>query len=654
MTARFGGTPVEGAPSKPRFAGTAVEPESRASQVFRAFASKATQNPAAAVHEVEAQHARDDYDKLPWYAKPIQAAADIGNVMGDAVTMGYGDKAAALTRSTLGIGGGDYEQELAKLRGQTEGAYARSGSAAIPAEIGSMIAAAPELGAAKGLRYVGKPLEALMERFLGRAAVAGAEGAAYGAGSASGHDEDILTGAGLGAAFGVGGSAIADGVATLGRTAKDLFAEPAQRAQAAIFDAAKKAKITPDVVKKWLADHGDELMTADVLGKEGSSLGRAVSNLESGLSGRKAGQNERVVQTVEEAAGVQPGGRRTVDAIKADEYASRKGAIDQAYTDARKAGYDLPRGPFEEVLGSPLGARAYSQAETSLKNRVATEGIDAASELARLDQTQRELGDIATSALRTGNNDLAAQAKALQAKLKDAMDKGIAGPEYTAARSARKEAGDAERAVEAGQTLAKPRIKLDAPGKAAETAPAHKPLMARGYAAQQAEQLLNKGSTEGALGAMSTPMAKQAAAAALGEEGASKVGKRLGTERVFNATNRDIVGGSTTARQLAEMIGSSTLGAGAGFFSGAVDPYTGGVLGAALKVRGVSRALGERLAMRSFTNASPDIARRLISSPREIPTERGIDPSMLEAWRDTLAKLIGRTGQATDVRGLGQ
>jgi hypothetical protein len=123
MTARFGGTPVEGAPSKPRFAGTAVEPESRASQVFRAFASKATQNPAAAVHEVEAQHARDDYDKLPWYAKPIQAAADIGNVMGDAVTMGYGDKAAALTRSTLGIGGGDYEQE----RPRTSSPSLRSG-----------------------------------------------------------------------------------------------------------------------------------------------------------------------------------------------------------------------------------------------------------------------------------------------------------------------------------------------------------------------------------------------------------------------------------------------------------------------------------------------------------------------------------------------
>jgi len=355
-----------------------------------------------------------------------------------------------------------------------------------------------------------------------------------------------------------------------------------------------------------------------------------------------------VLQTIEDAAGVTD--RLGVDTLKANEYAARKPAIDQAYAEAKAAGYDLPRTPFASVLDTPMGGKAYEQAEKSLLNRVGTQGPDAASELARLDQTQRELGDIVTSNLRSGNNDVASQAKGLQQALKDAMDQSIAGPEYAAARSARKEAGDAERAILRGQELAKPRVKLEAPGKAAATAPEHAPLMAKGYAAQQAEQLLNKGATEGALGAMSTPMGKQAAAAALGEEGASKVGQRLGTEKMFNTTNREIVGNSSTARQLMELIGSSTVGAGTGWLTGAADPWTGGALGAALKLRGVSKALSERLRLQGFTKAAPDIAELLVSSPSTIPTERGIPPHLLELWRDTLAKAIGKGGQVNELR----
>lgn len=586
------------------------------------------------------------YQKLPWYAKPFVAGQDIVGSMSDAVTLGYGDKAVAGLRSAVMPGAGTYDEELAKAREQTEQQKYRSGWAGTVGDVAGMVATLPEAAALKGAPVVGGTVEALANRWLGRAALSAAEGAAYGGATAAGHDEDVLRGIALGGAFGAGGSAIFDALKAGGTAASrfvgDYAAEPLQRAKAMIYDKAKAAGISPELVDKWLATHGDELMTADMLGNQGTSLGRSAANvspearetLESAVGARKEGQNLRLADTIDEAAGVDT--RLGLEDLQKATYAERKPAIDKAYEEARAAGYDLPRTPFEDILSSPMGSKAYDDAATSLLNRKAVEGIDATSELARLDQTKRQLDDIATSNFRSGNKDTGDQAAGLARLLRNRMDESIAGPEYSGARAARREAFKAEEAINQGAELAKPRIKLGTPERAAATAPEHQPLLAKGYAAQQAEQLLNKGATEGALGPISTPMGKQAAAAALGEEGAAKVGQRVKTERMFNKTNRDIVGNSTTARQLLEALGMSAGGGVGGYALSYLDPtgLVGPKLGAAIagygKGKALLRGLQERMAMQGFKRAAPDIAELLVSSPKTIPSERGIPTGVLE------------------------
>ena len=140
-------------------------------------------------------------------------------------------------------------------------------------------------------------------------------------------------------------------------------------------------------------------------------MGRAVANvspeareiLEGATTARKSGQNERIVETLEDATGLPPGSRLTIDEYKNKAWKQASPEINRAYDAARAAGYDLPRTPFEAVLNSPMGAEAYEQAGKSLLNRTAISGEDAASELARLDMTKRILDSKASAARRAGD-----------------------------------------------------------------------------------------------------------------------------------------------------------------------------------------------------------------------------------------------------------
>jgi hypothetical protein len=174
------------------------------------------------------------YEALPWYSKAAVAGQDIAGVMGDVATLGYGDKAVAAARSKML--GTSYEDELAKARAQTNAAYERSGSAGVAAGLGSALATLPETGALKAAPYIGKGIGWAAERALPRAALYGAEGAAYGAGSAAGHDQDIGTGALVGGALGAGGSAIGD---VLGKAVPAAAREAPGMARSAL-DVAKR------------------------------------------------------------------------------------------------------------------------------------------------------------------------------------------------------------------------------------------------------------------------------------------------------------------------------------------------------------------------------------------------------------------------------
>jgi hypothetical protein len=176
-------------------------PESQQSVDLRGELSAMTQNPA-----------RGQYEMLPAWQKPIVAGSDILQTFANGATMGFGDKAVAGARSFAT--GNDYASELAEARRQTTGARNRAGGAGLASEISGAIAA-PVALAGKGLTLAGRGGTAAMTGAKGlaaRSALMGAEGAGYGAVTAAGNDQDIGTGAMLGAASGVGGNILGEGI----------------------------------------------------------------------------------------------------------------------------------------------------------------------------------------------------------------------------------------------------------------------------------------------------------------------------------------------------------------------------------------------------------------------------------------------------------
>ena len=229
------------------------EPEPQSSKDLRAELSAMTQNPTQAL-----------FDQRPGWQKPIIAAADVANIMGDAATFGFGDKAAAAGRALFTDK--SYDEELETMRASTDASRARAGSAGIAADVvGSL--AIPGAAASRGATLSGRLGTGAMTGAKGlgaRAALLGAEGAGYGALSAAGHDQDIATGAAFGAAGGAAGSAAGDvlsaGVSKVRNPFKAKTATPdlsslKQSAKAA-YDSAEKAGviINPTGLQKLSAD----------------------------------------------------------------------------------------------------------------------------------------------------------------------------------------------------------------------------------------------------------------------------------------------------------------------------------------------------------------------------------------------------------------
>jgi hypothetical protein len=205
--------------------------ESQQSVDLRGELSAMTQNPA-----------RGQYEMLPAWQKPIVAGSDILQTFANGATMGFGDKAVAGARS-LALGT-EYGNELAEARRQTTGARNRAGGAGLASEISGAIAA-PVALAGKGLTLAGRGGTAAMTGGKGlaaRSALMGAEGAGYGAVTAAGNDQDIGTGAMLGAASGVGGNILGEGIsAGVGKVAGAFNAKPPPPMGQAKLEANKNA-----------------------------------------------------------------------------------------------------------------------------------------------------------------------------------------------------------------------------------------------------------------------------------------------------------------------------------------------------------------------------------------------------------------------------
>lgn len=179
-------------------------PEGDASRETRQTLSEYTQNPAWG-----------QYDTLPEWQKPIVAASDVGQLTAQGAATMFGlnpEKGAAWLRSS--VGGGSYEDELAEQQRMTAGARNRSGWAGTAAEI-TGAAAGPVKLAGKGITLAGRAgTEGMkgLKGLLARSAIVAPEAAIYGAANAYANDQDVGTGAMIGAAGGVGGNLLGEGI----------------------------------------------------------------------------------------------------------------------------------------------------------------------------------------------------------------------------------------------------------------------------------------------------------------------------------------------------------------------------------------------------------------------------------------------------------
>jgi hypothetical protein len=277
-----------------------MAPEGKVAKSLASDLSSMTQNPARAL-----------FDQRPEWQKPIIAAKDVGNIIGDDLTFGFGDKAAAAARAAFTDK--TYDEELAANRQGTQNSRDRAGSAAYGADVTAalmMPRLAPRAAAAG--TTVAKGVLPTAGRFAAGVIKGGAQGAGYGALNAVGHDQDVGEGAGYGAAFGAAVPVIG-GVLSAGGAALRPFADavrartnPSGYGSQKIAERFSNSKLTVEQASKRAADKG--LTLADVGGQSTRDLLRTTTNIPgpardrvaTQLAIRQLGQGDRLKGAVKD------------------------------------------------------------------------------------------------------------------------------------------------------------------------------------------------------------------------------------------------------------------------------------------------------------------------------------------------------------------
>lgn len=443
------------------------------------------------------------------------------------------------------------------------------------------------------------------------------------------------------------GKIIGKGAEKVSKAFSTFNAPPLTKAEQEVFDLIQKAG-GPAAVKQKLKDIGPDAVLADVLGRGGTATSRRAANispdarqiLEEFVGARKETQNIRLARDVEGAARLPHRNTSGVDDLKKAAYDKVRPVIDKAYKAARKAGADIDLKEFDNIITTPVGRPAFQQALDNVTSRAAR-NPDAGGNLAVLDETKRILDGWAKKGFKEGDpmaSEYAATAEALRTRIDDLLS----NDEYAIARALRQDAFRGDEAFDLGADLAKPNVPLGLPKSANSVKPQHLPKVAQGYGATKVQQLLNKGPTEGAYSSMITPMGRNAYRAALRDR-SGIVDKALNRERQFNITNREIVGNSSTGRQLAEMAGWGIGSATASQLLGG-DIWTTGLTGL---LGAVSRRALPSIAQKLVTDKQRMVAPFLadILTKAQLPLNRPIPPGFLEKFVTGGDQKLARTLQ---------
>jgi hypothetical protein len=378
-----------------------------------------------------------EFEALPSWAKPLVELNDLVGLAANGMTFGFGDKAIAKVDEL--VGRGTYDEQLAKRRGETAASRERAGIRGAVAEIGGSVI--PAVKAAQ-VGLTATRLPGLWGRLGGMAV----DGAAVGGLSAAGNDSDIGLGAGVGAALGAGGQAVAKVGGALAKPFTSRFF-PQKATQEVLTKAMDEAGTNPQAIARDLAkaraDGQDVYSVMDAMGYPGQRLARNVTRTPSEgrtpmvefLNKRQAEQGRRVSTALSEGFGDPATALKRTEALKQ----SRKAGGDVNYTAARNSASSVNTdnviAKIDSIAGKPVfGGRVLNTPGMAddtiqgLMTRVRSMLVGRDGRAQKIDfnallTVRQDIGDMASAAYRTGKNNQYSKLK----EVLDELDASLAG-----------------------------------------------------------------------------------------------------------------------------------------------------------------------------------------------------------------------------------
>ena len=402
--------------------------------------------------------------------------------LGQGVLLGAGDEAEAFARSKLF--GTDYDQELAKVRGELAVAKAERPIATTAAEVAGSIAPALGITALTGgaalPAYAAASLPAriglmAVQGALGGVIQGGAEGFLKGEGSAADRLDKAAEGALMGAAI---GAPLGAAMPVAGAAFRAVSRTPEQMAAARVQSVMKEAGTTPEDLLRQYQQQQARGVKPEVLGELVSPMSPIVRETErlanapgsrlmaEGLEQRALQQGQRVEEGFRAAIGQQ---KNLFDAF--DDLANFRMQQAKPLYEASLPGKARSSEMDEFLLDlyskeAPLFRSAKRISElrdvnpSSIVKRDADGNLSIARDYtyAEVDVLQKALGDARQKAFASGEVELGNALKAKHQKLLDIAESG--SDQYRAARAIWSDTGSAKRAMESGTNFLKQRAEL--------------------------------------------------------------------------------------------------------------------------------------------------------------------------------------------------
>ena len=619
--------------------------------------------------ESAAAFARGAYEAIP-FRKDVSAARQMAS-----------ETAAAFRKAVAEVGeeeakrryyAGELSPDFADVKKRREAESAAlaetSPVASLAGTVAGAIATPTPFGKYGALE---KGVKGLGQRMLGSAAGAGTVGGLSGLGEGT-TVEERLGNAARGAAFGtaVGGAApaVISGIGAAGRLASDRFiaplrglVSPAQATKVAEEKTARALAASPEGIRQpefqSLLRAGEPVMVTDVGGEPVRALAKSAANISSEaretlnreITERFGEQAARVESDVSKFFSIRPDYADDITALKMAARKENKPAYDRAYAQGASNVFspkiwDLAKSKNvrkaimeADELANEIGIAEGRAAITNpfmfdkAGNLVAKPGAKATDvNLHFMDAVKQKLDDQVNSLYKTGNSAEAGARKELRNQFREELDRLV--PSYPKARGTAAKWFGAEDAYEAGINFARfsdPKKISEAVKYYREMVPGERELFARGYTFNllgeigkvKDNQSIARKSFMG-----TSPVDRAKNLMALGPERTAALEARLRIETIMDRIRPAVQGGSTTARQLAEI---GLAGAAGAAYSGSF--YSPEALaGVALRAgKGQADARVAKEVAKLLTSKDPDVLAKLtamaVKEPKTIPVLRALE-----------------------------